>query len=221
MIAAEVQTLEPGNRVELFELDATAIGGEIYRFHAHTNEGVIRWKGQEYTGWPVKAEGFEMSGQGKAASPTLTFGNVNGYITALVLSYGDLVGSTLNRRRTLAKYLDGMPQADANEEFPTEQWRIEQKTSEDSENVQFELSSAIDFQGQLIPARQIIAGTCPWEYRGADCGYTGGPVADINDNPTDNAVLDRCGKRVGSCKLRFGANNELSHGGFPSAGLVR
>lgn len=221
MITALVQGLEPGSRVELFELDATMLGGDVYRFHAHTHAGFIRWQGEDYEGWPIKADGFEVNGQGRAITPTLAVGNVRGFVTALVLSFNDLVGATLYRRRTLARYLDGMPEADPDEEFPTEQWKIEQKTSEDHEYVQFELSSAIDFQGQLIPARQIIAGMCQWAYRSAECGYTGGPVADINDNPTDNAVLDRCGKRVPSCKMRFGEFNELNHGGFPSAGLVR
>ena len=34
-------------------------------------------------------------------------------------------------------------------------------------------------------------------------------------------ALDRCGGRVSDCKLRFGADNPLSHGGFAGAGLVR
>jgi lambda family phage minor tail protein L len=32
---------------------------------------------------------------------------------------------------------------------------------------------------------------------------------------------DQCGKRLGSCKLRFGATAELPFGSFPAAGLIR
>src|SRR3546814_18403294 len=60
----------------------------------------------------------------------------------------------LTRRRTLAKYLDGMPDADPDEEFPPEIWFIEQKVGETSEAVEFELASAMDFQGVQLPRRQ-------------------------------------------------------------------
>jgi len=53
------------------------------------------------------------------------------------------------------------------------------------------------------------------------CGYTGPAVADANDVPTTDPSRDQCGGRVGSCKLRFGADKPLPYGGFPAAGLVR
>jgi phage-related protein len=34
-------------------------------------------------------------------------------------------------------------------------------------------------------------------------------------------VMDQCGKRLDSCKLRFGEGAVLPYGGFPAAGLVR
>lgn len=41
--------------------------------------------------------------------------------------------------------------------------------------------------------------------------------------PTDDPLysLDICGKRITSCKLRFGEDNPLSFGGFPSASLIK
>ncbi|WP_244818032.1 hypothetical protein [Caballeronia sp. Lep1P3] len=62
------------------------------------------------------------------------------------------------------------------------------------------------------PVRGAIAGT--------GCGYAGPPVADINDNPTRDATADASGKRLKSCKLRFG-NGRLPFGGFPGAGRYR
>jgi phage-related protein len=46
-IAADVQKLEPGAMVELFDLDATAItgggSGDVLHFHAYTQVGPIYW----------------------------------------------------------------------------------------------------------------------------------------------------------------------------------
>ena len=36
-----------------------------------------------------------------------------------------------------------------------------------------------------------------------------------------DAAKDKCGGRLTSCKLRFGANNPLPYGSFPAAGLIR
>lgn len=221
MITSDVQKLEVGELVELFEVDATGIGAEHYRFHGYGSEGEILWQGQSYSPWPIKASGFDMTSQGRMPTPNLTLGNVGGFISALCIFFNDLNGARVIRHRTLGKYLDGRPEADPTEEFPQDLWYIEQKLGEDSEQVSFELSSALNFQGVQLPRRQIIANNCPWRYRSAECGYTGGPVAGEFDIITTDAVKDKCGKRVRSCKLRFGETGELSYGGFAAAGLTR
>lgn len=230
-LLADIQSLEPGGRVKLYELDATAIGGELYRFHGYAQSAPIWWQGNEYSPWPITAEGFAMTGSGAGASPTLTVGNVGGFITALCLYLDDLAGAVLTRRQTLAHYLDaanfegGNPEADPLEELPPEVWFIECRSGETKEAVTFELSSPTDYNGVQLPARQIVANVCSWlvrgGYRGPYCGYNGPPVADEDDIITTDAALDRCGGRVGSCKLRFGEHGELPYGSFPAAGLVR
>src|SRR5690606_10256347 len=144
-LSSDVQRLEPGSVVTLYILDAEAIGAETYRFHSH-DAAAISFQGAQYDPWPLEASGFEMSGTGNP-SPKLRVGNVGGFITALCLQFDDLVGAKLTRKRTLAKYLDGAPDADPEEEFPPEIWFIEQKIGENSESVEFELASAMDFQG--------------------------------------------------------------------------
>ena len=42
-ITYDVQTLEPGALVELLELDATVIGGDLLRFHGYTQVGSVWW----------------------------------------------------------------------------------------------------------------------------------------------------------------------------------
>lgn len=224
MITSDVQTLEPGDLVELYEVDARPIGGELHRFHPYGRADII-FQELVYTPWPIKAEGFEMSGDGKQNMPIISLGNLNGYITSLCIYLEDMVGAKVTRRRTLAKYLDGQPDADPTEELDPDIFYVERKLSEDNELVQFELASALDFEGQQLPRRQVIANTCSWltigGYRGPYCGYNGPPVADEFDRPVTIASQDKCGGLVKSCKLRFGENSELNIGSFPAAGLIR
>lgn len=231
---ADIQTLAPGAWVELFELDARPITGggvgDILRFHGYAQLGPIYWQGSTYDAWPIQVQGFKFDPD-QPPVPTLSAGNVNGRMTALCLAYQDLVGARITRRRTLGKYLDaanfagGNPTADPTQEVAPELWYIERRSSEDKTYVTWELSSPMDFGGRQLPGRQIIANVCSWlaigGYRGPYCGYTGGPVALADDTPTDDPVLDRCGGRLSSCRLRFGQDAELPYGGFPAATLIK
>lgn len=228
MISADIQGLEPGARVELFELDASMIvGGSVLRFHGYQQAGAIWWQGQEYTAWPIMAEGFARTSEGQQPSPKLSVGNVDGSISSLCIIMDDLVGAKLIRHVTLGQYLDaanfegGNPTADPAQEFPIDIWFIEQKTAETNEVIEFELMSALDFQGLMLPRRQIIANLCSFAYRGPYCGYTGTAKFDANDQPVTDPALDVCSKRLSGCKVRFGATNPLNFGGFPAAGLIQ
>jgi lambda family phage minor tail protein L len=68
------------------------------------------------------------------------------------------------------------------------------------------------------PKRQCIANICQWVYRSTECGYTGSSYWDANDNVVGTLAADVCGKRLSSCKLRFGATSELPYGSFPGIG---
>ena len=113
------------------------------------------------------------------------------------------------------------PTADPNARFPDERWFIDRKASETRDSVTFELASKFDLAGQMIPKRQVIANVCQWRYRSSECSYTGTDYYDVNGNPVSTAAEDVCGKRVSSCKLRFGENAELPFGSFPGAGLTK
>lgn len=227
-ITADIQGLEPGARVELFELDATMItGGSLLRFHGYQQASTIYWQGVQYTPWPISAEGFAKTSEGQQPIPKLVVGNVDGSIAALCILMDDLVGAKLTRHVTLGKYLDaanfpgGNPSADPAQEFPSDIWFIEQKTGETSEVVEFELASALDFQGAMLPRRQIIANLCSFTYKGAYCGYAGAAMFDSNDVSTATPALDVCSKRLAGCKARFGATQVLNFGGFPAASLIQ
>jgi lambda family phage minor tail protein L len=228
MITTDIQALEPGAKVELFELDATMIaGGSLLRFHGYQQAGVIWWQGHEYTAWPIQADGFAKTAEGQQPMPKLSVGNVDGSISALCIVMDDMVGAKLIRHVTFGKYLDelnfpgGNPTADSSQEFPIDVWYIEQKTTETNEVVEFELMSALDFQGQMLPRRQIIANLCSFPYKGPYCGYIPGAMFDANDQPVTDPALDVCSKRLGGCKKRFGPTNVLNFGGFPAAALTQ
>jgi lambda family phage minor tail protein L len=220
-IAADIQQLEPGSLIELFEVDCTVIGGDMLRFHGHLQSASIFWQGNEYKPWPIQATGFEHTSDAQQPSPTLSVANLNGTISALCVFLADMVGAKVRRRRTLTKYLDavnfpgGNPTADPNEEMAPELWYIEQKSSETNVQVDFMLSSALDFGGQQLPARQI-AGLCSFKYRGPECGYVGIAYFDKNDQPVSDPALDRCSLKTSGCECRFGVNNPLPWGGFLS-----
>ena len=103
--------------------------------------------------------------------------------------------------------------------MPDEIWFVDRKASENRDVVSFELASKFDLPGVMLPKRQIIANLCQWKYRSAECSYTGTDYFDINDKGVETLAEDQCGKRLGSCRLRFGENNPLPFGSFPSAGL--
>ena len=228
-VYADVQKLEAGERVEVFELDMRAITGnpgDILRFHGYTQIGPVFWQAQEFSPWPIHAEGFERTTD-QQPTPTIAVGNVDGSITALCLAWQDLVGARIVRHKTFGKYLDaenfpgvGNPTANPLAEFQPDVWFIERKASETNTTVSFELSNALNFMGQQLPGRQIVANVCTWQYRSTECGYTGPAVADINDKPTTDPAKDACGKRASSCKLRF-PNQPLPFGGYPAADVSR
>ncbi len=122
-LITDIQKLEPGGEIRLFEIDGTEYGADYLRFHGHaiphTPEELLAyehseedlpaksiwWQGEEYAAWPVQIEGIGSSSDGTA-------------------------------------------------------------------------------------------------------------------NPTDDPAKDQCKGCLSSCKLRFGENEELSHGGFPAVSLI-
>lgn len=229
-IQTEIQKLAPSAVIELFQLDASSFGGGITYFHAGTNALMQRvtWQGQAYEPFPVQMTGFDMNGNGQLPRPILRVANITGLITALVLLYDDLLGAKVTRKRTMLKFLDAVnfpsgtnATADPTASFEDDIYFIDRKSTETREVVEFELAAAIDLQGVMLPRRQIIQNVCPWKYRGSECGYAGTAYFNTSDAAVSVIGQDVCGKRLSSCKLRFGAYADLPYGGFPSAGLIK
>lgn len=224
-ITADIQSLSPSAEIELFVLDTTIfVGGTISYFHAGTNalNQPIVWQGQLYSPLPIEASGFDITTKGTLPRPKIRVANVNGLFSAAAMENEDLVGCKVTRKRTMSKYLDAVnfpggvnPTADPNQQFPDDIWYVEQKTSENKYVIEWELASVFDLQGVMLPHRQVIQDSCPWKYRGTECGYTGTNYFDLLDQPTTLAN-DFCAKHLSSCKVRF-LNQVLPFGGFPGA----
>ncbi|HTG55034.1 MAG TPA: phage minor tail protein L, partial [Niabella sp.] len=180
-----------------------------------------------YTRLPIEADGFERSGTGQQARPTLRIANIDGLISAVSRANQDLVKTTVIRRRTFLKYLDAVnfeggvnPTADPNAVLDDETYLIDRKSGENKIQVEYELTSALDLEGQFLPKRMCVRTNCTWKYRSAECGYGGPPVATKYDEPTSDPLLDDCSKTLNGCTLRYG-NGELPIGVFPAIGLIR
>lgn len=233
-IRQEAQKLEPSAIVSLFTLDTTKLGGPVLRFvmSSKTNGQRIVYDGITYEPVDVEFKGLETNGVGALPTPSFVLANDASLVQVMVNTYGDLNGCEVTRVRTYARFLDGEPDADPTAFFGPDRFRVERMVSDSPEQVEWELSTAIDQEGKMLPGRVVIAGTCLWRYRSyvpttglfdyskAQCPYTGDQAYDINDEPVADA-LDHPSRRLSCCKVRFGENNPLPFGGFPGAARVQ
>jgi len=245
-LVSVLQGIAPGALIELFQLELNVPQhgvAETYYFHAGTNangSGDLVWAGQSYMALPIEVEGFEYSGQGTLPRPRMRISNIMGTITALILTLPEgLEGAKFTRIRTLGRYLDAVnfpdgayvvsnywevgyesgtsATADPTAEFPREIYFVDRKSAENRDVVEFELASAFDMAGIRAPKRQCIT-RCQWVYRSNECSYAGTNFFNVSDVAVGNASEDVCGKRVDSCKSRFGQSAELPFGGYPGIG---
>lgn len=235
-----IQSLEPGSKVKLIEVDCTSFYGEVLRFHnynvPHTEEEMLAYQasgvdippksiwfqGNEYGCWPYQLTGTDLDGTGSAPTPTLEVANLDGTISSMCILLQNLFGASVTEHVTFEQYLDSGTDADPDMEF-TQTWYISRKSSENQKSISFELSSPADLTGQQLP-RRLIHSMCHWAlnggYRGPDCGYKGNVFFTDKDEPTTDPSKDICAGLCSSCKLRFGPENPLPFGGFIASSLI-
>ena len=180
--------LDPSVIIHLYRIDLKENGS--YLFHAGENgyQERIVFDKKEYDYFPIKAEGFEMHGDGKLPRPKLRFTNHQGVISLRLKSFNDFINYKVTRIKTFIKYLDNInfpdnvnPHAEPDPEasFAEDVFYVNQKTKEDDNIVEFELVSLLELQNANLPGRTVYANSCPWIYRGKiGCGYMGKPIAD-------------------------------------------
>ena len=229
-IASDIQKFDVGSIVTLYELDATVQGGSLVRFHDGSNEkkAAIIWDGDNYTAFPIQVSGYEKTTGGVLARPTIRIANVSGIVAALIAGTDDLIGAKLTRIRTFEAYLDAAnfisgsnATADPTIKFVDDIYYISQKTIQNKNVIEFEITASFDVISKALPGRIAIQNVCTWLYKGAECGYSGSNYWNVNDQTEALTGDDVCGKRLQSCKLGFGETAELPFGGFPGLGLQR
>ena len=184
-----LQSINPNPIIELFEIQLkTALHGAntTYRFHNNTNittaQGNITWNSNTYYSAPIQASGFKYETK-QTPRPTLTISNLSllapavpiGIMSSILIDVNsttpgnDLVGATVTRIRTLARFLPnsnftgnnpyGTP--DETQEFPKEIYEIARKSAETRNFCTFELAASIDQFGVKLPKRQFLPDDFP------------------------------------------------------------
>lgn len=231
-ITADSQQPAPGELVVLFDLDATHLGGSIYRFvQGHLESSVVTWRGNQYSPIDVVAEGFEKSTEGALPRPKLRISNVAKAMIGAVIQYDDLLGCRVTRWKTFRKYMDGQSSADPNAHYMPDIYAIERRTTQDKHAIEWELASIIDVEGQQLPRRQILRENCThtyrywtgshWDYSLATCPYTASRYYDRNGNQVQSQADDRCGRKLSDCRLRFTGKKALPTTAFPGVARTR
>jgi lambda family phage minor tail protein L len=142
--------------IELYEFDATAIGGDTYYLTPYPAPDGVTFNGVTYTAFPVASMGFEASTSGTMPRPTIQVSNVTSTFLAGIVALGDLVGMSVRRFFTYEKYLDGMPDADPFARSPTELYFVEQKVEHTASKITWQLASALDKSSIILPRRQYL-----------------------------------------------------------------
>lgn len=234
---ADIQKPDIGVVVELYDVDCTAIFGQVLRYvpapliadPTNPVPAPIIWRTFTYQPRACESSGWQWDGQGPLPRPKLTIGNTDQAVSALCIAYSDLQGAIVTRHRVPMKYLDGQPAADPTVEFDPDVYVIDQKVTQNKMAVEFALGASIDIEGRLIPGRQVIQSYCSFRYRvwngstfiysqgTAACPYTGSSYFDANGNPVATPDLDKPSKRLQSCCQKRFPTGDLPFGGFPGA----
>jgi lambda family phage minor tail protein L len=232
-IAADVQKPDPGDRIELFELDCTSLGGGVYRFTKNIFvDRPVLWRGQTYTPMPIEVTGYEVSGKGALPRPIFKVSNTTMALAAAVTEWNELLGAILTRWRTFKRYLDEGTNPDPDACFPPDIYILKRRTKQNRRVIEWELGAFMDFEGKKLPRRQVLRDTCTLTYRfyqsatnnfdyaDVDCPYVAVRYYDELGQETTKDK-DKCGRNLGDCKLRFPGKQPLPAFLFPGVARTR
>ncbi|ACL61032.1 phage minor tail protein L [Methylobacterium nodulans] len=230
------QSLTPGDLVALFIIDLSPIRvNQQFAFTSQADKarGPLKFRGITYTPLDVKAEGFELTGQGTMPQPKISVSNATRLMSSATLLYQDLIGAKLIRTRTYAQFLDDGATPDPEAAYTQDIYRFEQKVEHSKHQIVWNLAADMDQEGRELPARLVIRDICLWRYRrwdedaqafvydGVQCLYNGDQSYDRFGNPTTPDQDEPSRHVTTCCKVRFGADAQLPFGGFPGVARVR
>lgn len=209
---------------------AQAFPNRPYAFAWGQKGGSVSFGGQVYTPIPVKMEGLQKAGRGAVPRVTVTVPDVDGLMTNLLLTYGQLLGCPITRRQVFSTSLDDGREPDPTDFFGPDVFYVDRVAKHaPGVMVELECASPLDMQGTMLPARQVIANVCDHTYRvwnaGAfeqgSCPYAGANYFGLSNQVVGNPIDDKCAKNLGACRLRFGTNQPLPMRAFPGVRRTR
>lgn len=236
-----LQSLFPGEIITLIEIDGTKFGANIYRMHseniAYTAEELLQaretgilppkeivFRGDVYGARPFGISGIGFNSAGKADKPKLALSNLDSQVSAMIRAYNGMMQAKVTIWITSKELMkdDGSVKDGAYRKLV---YFIERPSYVNNTLAQFELTSPYDMDGIMIPAR-VTQSVCHWAQRGwyrsgKGCSYNGTRYFDKDNNPVSDPSQDFCPGLVSSCKLRFGADQQLDFGGAAVASLLR
>ena len=162
----EANKTSPDTYLELFDFDSTML------FDANDNPGTVEhytntpvgdatskiiWRGNIYYPLPLEISSIDDRGDGSAPSKvSIGISNVNKFLLAAVLRYGDLLGMKVTRWRTFYKFTDLGDSPNSLMHYPVQQWVVTRKTAQSKSGVSFEMSSPLDRPGLNLPRKLIL-----------------------------------------------------------------
>ena len=231
-----VQGSSLGSEITLVTVDLTAYGQGVLRWIAGQENSTptsILFDGEEYTSFPFQISELERTTIGPFARPSLVVGDPRGVITTLVNANKNFRGGIVRRIITYEKFLDDGDDPDPTATKPIEEYIINRKTEHrPGVQIRWELRASADVDGVKLPARQSVRDYCDHDYRvydvgtgafnydNATCPFADSVYLDALDNPVPISQ-DVCGKRLGSCRSRFGVTATLPFRGFPGMAKAR
>lgn len=207
-VASEAMSLEPSQLLEFYLIyygwpdDQTSVLA-VCPFQNNL-QAKIFWQDQEYISLPIEGEGFSSKGDNNLPRPRIRISNKDNLISKYLKVFNNLVGAKIVRKRTFAKFLDGVnfeggqnPYWDISTQqtvssstsyLPDQTFYINRRVVETKDTVELELSTVFELDNVFIPNRTVYSRYCSWIYRGYGCRYSGEPKTTSNSQPfTDSS----------------------------------
>jgi len=138
-------------QIDLFEIDATAITGSVYRYTPMTNGlGEVVWNGNTYSPYPIAITGADQVSSGAPPRPLLAITNVDRFFGVLTATMEDLKGARVLYTRTFEPYLSSSVSA------APMKFIINKKVGHNKTGIIFELKTFLDSDRKFMPGRQML-----------------------------------------------------------------
>lgn len=190
---SDLQQLEVDAPVSLWIVDNSVNGGLIYYFHSSNANGIdtdLVFDGVTYAATPITVTGVEQTGQGKP-KPKMSIGTLGAVGLGLLADFDLLLGASVTRIKTLAKYLDDGASPDTTAVWPTVKYFVEHLESVTDTVAVYRLADPTELPSVKIPRQVVLTNLCSACYRGETCQYAGNPVTDGNGAAFVGPFVDR------------------------------